>query len=121
MRRLRAVLRARPTPRRLAGGLRRTDAPLYLRYIPPVSPLYLQADYGALTHPNLQIDNGFYWRDASGALQAGLLDWYNCGEMPFAAVLQGCLSGMEPHALAEHEEGLMPREMWGDMGRYGEI
>ena len=66
-----------------------------------------QADYGALTHPNLQIDNGFYWRDASGALHAGLLDWYNCGEMPFAAVLQGCLSGMEPHALAEHEEGLM--------------
>ena len=54
-----------------------------------MSPLYLQADYGALTHPNLQIDNGFYWRDASGALQAGLLDWYNCGEMPFAAVLQG--------------------------------
>ena len=66
-----------------------------------------QADYAALTHPNLQIDNGFYWRDEAGTLQAGLLDWYSCGEMPFAAVLQGCLSGMEPHALAEHAEGLM--------------
>ena len=27
--------------------------------------------------------------------------------MPFAAVLQGCLSGMAPRALAEHEAGLM--------------
>ena len=27
-----------------------------------------QADYAALTHPNLQIDNGFYWRDEAGTL-----------------------------------------------------
>ena len=31
-----------------------------------------QPDYAALTHPNLQIDNGFYWRDEAGALQVAL-------------------------------------------------
>ena len=66
-----------------------------------------QPDYAAFTHVNLQIDNGFFWRDEAGALHAGLLDWYNCGVAPFAQVFQGCLSGAEPSVLAAHEDGLM--------------
>ena len=57
---------------------------------------------------NDQVDNGFFWRDEAGRMQAGLLDWYNCGVLPFAAVPQGCLSGAAPAMLAQHEHALMP-------------
>ena len=54
-----------------------------------------------------QIDNGFFWRDERGGLQAGLLDWYNCTRAPFAQIFQGSLGGAEPALLAAHLDGLM--------------
>ena len=64
-------------------------------------------EFVALTHVNLQVDNGFFWRTAGGDLEAGLLDWYNCTRAPFAAIFMGCLSGAEPDVLSEHLEGFM--------------
>lgn len=60
--------------------------------------------YSALAHPNLQVDNAFFWRDpdASGRLEAGLLDWYGCARAPLAAVMLGSLSGAEPSVLIAH-------------------
>mmetsp|Transcript_12506 Transcript_12506/g.36121 ORF Transcript_12506/g.36121 Transcript_12506/m.36121 type:complete len:185 (-) Transcript_12506:109-663(-) len=58
--------------------------------------------YCALIHPNLQVDNAFFWRSANGDLEAGLLDWYNCQRAPFAGIMMGCLSGAEPDVLAKH-------------------
>lgn len=64
-------------------------------------------EFAALTHVNLQIDNGFFWRREGGELEAGLLDWYNCTRSPFAAIFMGCLSGAEPEVLTAHVEGMM--------------
>ena len=66
-----------------------------------------KAAFVALTHVNLQIDNGFFWRNEAGELEAGLLDWYNCTRAPFAAIFMGCLSGAEPDVLSTHVEGFM--------------
>lgn len=54
----------------------------------------LNQDYVSLTHNNLQIDNAFFWRDESGEVQVGLLDWgiLSCSDV--AGSLQGCLTGM---------------------------
>jgi len=68
-------------------------------------------DYSGLTHPNLQIDNGYFWTTSpeeaeptgdGTVLEAGLLDWYNCQRALFAAIMMGCLSGAEPAVLAQH-------------------
>ncbi|KAL1523109.1 hypothetical protein AB1Y20_018066 [Prymnesium parvum] len=64
-------------------------------------------EFTALTHVNLQLDNGFFWRTAAGELEAGLLDWYNLTRAPFAAIFMGCLSGAEPGVLTTHIESLM--------------
>ena len=61
----------------------------------------------ALSHINLQIDNAWFWRTADGALDCGLLDWYNAGRAPAVAVWMGCLSGVEPEVMIAHEAGLM--------------
>jgi hypothetical protein len=47
----------------------------------------------ALCHWNAQIDNAWFWRDPSGALQCGLMDWGHAGQMNMAFSLWGCLSG----------------------------
>jgi hypothetical protein len=40
-------------------------------------------DYQAYMHPNLNIDNAYWWRDENGVLDAGLIDWsgYSCKEV----------------------------------------
>lgn len=47
----------------------------------------------ALCHWNAQIDNAWFWRDATGSLQCGLMDWGHVGQMNVAFSLWGCLSG----------------------------
>ncbi len=47
----------------------------------------------ALCHWNAQIDNAWFWREPSGALQCGLMDWGHVGQMNVAFSLWGCLSG----------------------------
>ena len=39
-------------------------------------------DYIAYAHPNLNIDNAYWWRDDKGVLDAGLIDWsgFSCKE-----------------------------------------
>ena len=50
-------------------------------------------DFIALCHWNANIDNAWFWRDASGALQCGLMDWGHVNQMSVAYALWGCLSG----------------------------
>ena len=50
-------------------------------------------DLIALCHWNANIDNAWFWRDASGALQCGLMDWGHAGQLNLAFSLWGCLSG----------------------------
>ncbi|CAE7882202.1 CPK2, partial [Symbiodinium microadriaticum] len=49
---------------------------------------HLDADYIALTHANLNVDNAYFWRDDQGQLDCGVLDWGGFGA---ACPLEGCL------------------------------
>jgi hypothetical protein len=49
----------------------------------------------ALCHWNAQIDNAWFWRDAAGDLQCGLLDWGHVNQMNVAFSLWGCLCGAD--------------------------
>jgi hypothetical protein len=47
----------------------------------------------ALCHWNAHIDNAWFWRDDSGTLQCGLMDWGRVRQLNVAYALWGCLSG----------------------------
>lgn len=49
----------------------------------------------ALCHWNANVDNAWFWRDANGGLQCGLMDWGCVGPMNLAMALWGALSGAE--------------------------
>jgi hypothetical protein len=49
-------------------------------------------DLIALCHWNAHIDNGWFWRDAGGALHGGLMDWGRVGQITFGSALWGALS-----------------------------
>jgi len=57
-----------------------------------------------LMHPNLQVDNAFFWTDEDGEYHAGLLDWGGCGYMNYSGVFLGAISGAMPEVYLEHEE-----------------
>jgi hypothetical protein len=55
--------------------------------------LHADRDFIALCHYNANIDNAWFWRDASGALGCGLLDWGRVRQMNVAYALWGSLCG----------------------------
>ncbi|MEE2732033.1 MAG: hypothetical protein VYA55_14545 [Pseudomonadota bacterium] len=64
-------------------------------------------DMIALCHWNAHVDNAWFWRDASGELECGLLDWGNVSQMNVAMALWGCLSGAELKLWNEHLDDLL--------------
>ena len=58
--------------------------------------LHANVDYTGLCHPNLNIDNAWYWRDTSGALQTGWLDLGGFGQMSIGQALSCMLMMPEP-------------------------
>jgi len=64
-------------------------------------------DMIAMQHANLQSDNGFFWLNAKGQMDCGLIDWGGAAPKQFAMVLGGCLTSAEGDVLDEHEEGLL--------------
>ncbi len=64
-------------------------------------------EYVALCHWNANIDNAWFWRDADGTLECGLMDWGNVSQMPVAMALWGCLSGAETDLWDKHLETLL--------------
>ena len=61
-----------------------------------------QPDFIALCHWNANIDNAWFWRNESGALECGLLDWGHVSQMPVAMSLWGCLSAAELQIWERH-------------------
>jgi hypothetical protein len=61
-----------------------------------IAYLHRDVDYTGLCHPNLNVDNAWYWRDATGELQVGLLDWGGVGQMSIAQALSGMLMMPDP-------------------------
>eukprot|EP00930_Biecheleria_cincta_P042051 TRINITY_DN28921_c0_g1_i1.p1 TRINITY_DN28921_c0_g1~~TRINITY_DN28921_c0_g1_i1.p1 ORF type:complete len:722 (-),score=108.87 TRINITY_DN28921_c0_g1_i1:144-2309(-) len=64
------------------------------------------SDFVGLVHANLQVDNAWFWRDAYGELDCGVLDWGGLTRQPFAAKFAGCVSGADCDLLLAHIEGL---------------
>jgi hypothetical protein len=69
--------------------------------------LYADPRFIALTHWNTHIDNAWFWRDGTGVLQCGLLDWGMVRQMNFAIGLWGGLSGAMPRFLERHLADLL--------------
>jgi hypothetical protein len=61
----------------------------------------------ALCHWNANIDNAWFWRDAAGDLQCGLMDWGHCGQMNLAFSLWGCLGGAGLEVWDDHLDVLL--------------
>ncbi len=64
-------------------------------------------EFIALIHWNANIDNGWFWRNAGGELQCGLLDWGGVTQMNVALALWGALSGAEAQLWDDHLDELL--------------
>lgn len=70
-----------------------------------IAYLLSDPDYAGLCHINLNVDNAWFWRDADGALHAGLLDWGGTGQASLAQALSGMFMMPDP----DHHLGLVDR------------
>jgi hypothetical protein len=61
----------------------------------------------ALCHWNGNIDNAWFWRDATRNLQCGLMDWGHVGQMNLAFALWGSLSAAGHDIWADHYDTLL--------------
>lgn len=61
----------------------------------------------ALCHWNANIDNAWFWRDAGGELQAGLLDWGSVSQMNVAQSIYGALCAVETGFWNAHVDALV--------------
>ncbi|WP_436016142.1 hypothetical protein [Phenylobacterium sp. LjRoot219] len=69
--------------------------------------LHADRDFIALCHWNTNIDNAWFWRDADGEMQCGLLDWGLVRQMNVAVGLWGGLCGAGPEIWARHLDELL--------------
>jgi hypothetical protein len=70
---------------------------------------FLHADprFIALTHWNTNLDNAWFWRDVSGVLQCGLLDWGMVRQMNVAYGIWGGVSAADGAMLGSELDGLL--------------
>jgi hypothetical protein len=69
--------------------------------------LHANPDFIALCHWNANIDNVWFWRDAAGVRQCGLLDWGMVRQMNMAYSLWSCLSMTTLEVWNEHLDELL--------------
>jgi len=69
--------------------------------------MHADRDYIALSHFNTNIDNAWFWRDASGLLQCGLFDWQRARQMNVGYALWGGLCGAGLDIWDKHLEELL--------------
>lgn len=84
------------------------EAPRFVRHERAIRHFLLaNPDYVALTHWNTNIDNAWFWRDADGTMQCGLLDWGMVRQMNLSLGLWGGLSAADTAMLDRHLHGLL--------------
>jgi hypothetical protein len=85
-----------------------SEAPLVLEHEMTIRAyLNHKPDYIALCHWNMNLDNAWFWRDADGTLQAGLLDWGSVAQMNLAQGFYGMTCAAETGFMNAHKRGLM--------------
>ena len=84
------------------------EAPEFLKHEAAIKRfLFSRPDLIALCHWNANIDNAFFWRNASGVLECGLMDWGHVGQMNIAMALWGSLSAAEIELWDAHIDTLL--------------
>lgn len=84
------------------------EAVRFLRHEPAIKRfLCANRDFVALCHWNTNIDNAWFWRDSSGVLQCGLLDWGMVRQMNVATALWGGLCGASLEIWDRHLDELL--------------
>jgi hypothetical protein len=84
------------------------DAVRFLQHEATVKRLlHADRDFIALCHYNANIDNAWFWRDSTGALQCGLLDWGRVRQMNVAYALWGSLCAADLGIWDEHLDELL--------------
>lgn len=66
-----------------------------------------EPDFIALCHWNANVDNAWFWPDAEGGLECGLLDWGRVGQMNVALSFYGAFSGADIELWDGHLEALL--------------
>ncbi len=61
----------------------------------------------ALCHWNAHIDNCWFWRDETGELHCGLIDWGRVGQITFGCALWGGLSAAHHDIWDKHLDELL--------------
>lgn len=61
----------------------------------------------ALCHWNAHVDNAWFWRNDSGRVECGLMDWGNVSQMNVAMAIWGCLSAAEIRIWNDHLDELL--------------
>ena len=94
-------------------------APAFIARLSELAPRFLAAeteikaflnanrDHIALCHWNANIDNAYFWRDQSGEMQCGLMDWGRVGQMNVALAIWGALSAAEIELWDNHLDDLL--------------
>lgn len=84
------------------------QAPRFAQYQAAIRQfLCSKPEFMALCHWNANVDNAWFWRDAQGELQCGLLDWGHVSQMNIAMALWGSLSGAELELWDHHLDELL--------------
>ena len=69
--------------------------------------LFRDPNYVAFAHPNLNIDNAWFWADGTGALDCGVLDWGGfCARLVAMHIRLSLFAGEHP-LLEQHEDRLL--------------
>jgi hypothetical protein len=61
----------------------------------------------ALCHWNAHVDNCLFWRDGSGEVQCGFIDWGRVGQITFGSILWGALSAAHHDIWDRHLDDLL--------------
>lgn len=84
------------------------DAPLVLQRESAIrTKLNHASEYVALCHWNLNLDNAWFEKDASGELSVGLLDWGATGQMNLAQSFFGMICAAETDFIDAHRDDLL--------------
>jgi len=65
---------------------------------------YSDFRYVALLNMNANSDNAFFWKNETGTIEAGLLDWAATGKMSFAQAFHGMFTSSLGHMVADYED-----------------
>jgi hypothetical protein len=84
------------------------DVPRFPEQDPRIKGLLRSTpDFIALCHWNANVDNAWFWRNAEGWLECGLMDWGHVSQMNVAMSLWGALSAAEISLWDAHLDELL--------------